>query len=116
MSTCSCGEEPLAASAFTLVNHRLHGARACARHHTFGEVVRVVADGAHDPGAVVHALGDVDASLVGEALSRLRDAGILRPGSAASSRLALADGVESVAQAEEKLASSGTCLPGDYAA
>ncbi len=64
----------------------------------------------------VHLFGDVDASLVGEALSRLRDAGILRPAGGASSRLELAEGVSSLAQAEEKLVSSGGCLPGDYAA
>ena len=118
MATCSCGEETLDTSGFAFAAHRLHGARACGRHHTFGEIVRAVADGSHEKDAVAHTLGDVDGALVGEALARLRDAGVLRFTHVVGgdSRAELAEDVASVADAERKLAEGGTLLAGDYAA
>jgi hypothetical protein len=114
MATCSCGNAALDPSGFAFVDHRLHGAEACARQHTFGEVIRAVVDGASDVAAILHTLAETTSSLVAEAVARLHDAGVLHV--AHGGRLRLADGIATQDEAEAKLVASGTYRPGDLMA
>ena len=113
MTTCACGNDEVDPSGFSFSDHRLHGAEACARQHTFGEVIRAVVDGASDVEAVTNTLGETKSSLVAEAAARLREAGVF---AVHGDELRLADAVTTQDEAEAKLVAGGTYRPGDLVA